>query len=243
MPRHPTIDQIFAGVQETTGLNRAGVMQKNRSPTTREARSLVVYLANRMTEQTLSSKELAAELGYQSHTSVLQLASTTRVQVVHDERFRKLADKAEACVRSLMGTPTGGEYPEDWPYIAKCVKDDAAWACVRCRHHHDPPSGHTLTVHHFDGNKSNCERWNLMALCQRCHLSVQARVDPRIPLMFEPATWAMPYIAGMYEAGEHSIPGPLYNLRAWTATHKAERGPWPAWAPRPLFPSETEGES
>ncbi|GAH88897.1 unnamed protein product, partial [marine sediment metagenome] len=27
-----------------------------------------------------------------------------------------------------------------------------------------------LTVHHLDGNKANCEDWNLAALCQRCHL-------------------------------------------------------------------------
>ena len=34
-----------------------------------------------------------------------------------------------------------------------------------------------LTVHHLDGNKWNCELWNLAVLCQRCHLRIQARVE------------------------------------------------------------------
>ena len=27
-----------------------------------------------------------------------------------------------------------GEYPEDWPAIAKAVKDESQWHCVRCLH-------------------------------------------------------------------------------------------------------------
>jgi hypothetical protein len=34
----------------------------------------------------------------------------------------------------------------------------------------------TLTVHHLDGDKSNCALWNLAVLCQQCHLQVQAKV-------------------------------------------------------------------
>lgn len=70
-----------------------------------------------------------------------------------------------------------GEYPQHWAQIAKLVKDEAEWKCERCGHPHDFDSKHVLTVHHLDGDKSNCERWNLAALCQRCHLSVQGRVD------------------------------------------------------------------
>lgn len=36
-----------------------------------------------------------------------------------------------------------------------------------------------LTVHHLDGDKLNCRWWNLAALCQRCHLSIQGRVNAR----------------------------------------------------------------
>lgn len=54
------------------------------------------------------------------------------------------------------------------------------------------------TVHHFDGNKANVAWWNLLALCQRCHLKTQARVDPQVPYMFEHSEWLKPYVAGFY---------------------------------------------
>lgn len=54
------------------------------------------------------------------------------------------------------------------------------------------------TVHHFDGNKANCAWYNLLALCQRCHLQIQCRVNPQQPYMFEHSAWAKPYVAGFY---------------------------------------------
>lgn len=55
-----------------------------------------------------------------------------------------------------------------------------------------------LTVHHLDGNKANDAWWNTLALCQRCHLTIQCRVDPNTPFFFEHSEWAKPYIAGFY---------------------------------------------
>lgn len=55
-----------------------------------------------------------------------------------------------------------------------------------------------LTVHHLDGNKSNCEWWNLLALCQRCHLQIQTRLNPEIPYFLEHSDWFKPYVAGFY---------------------------------------------
>jgi 5-methylcytosine-specific restriction endonuclease McrA len=97
-----------------------------------------------------------------------------------------------------MKLPIRGEYPEDWVEIAYAVKEEAGWRCIRCDHPDDRDSGHLLTVHHFDGNKSNCQWWNLLALCQRCHLSIQARVNPEQPYMFEHSDWLKPYVAGFY---------------------------------------------
>src|SRR5262245_38935432 len=68
------------------------------------------------------------------------------------------------------------EYPDNWPEIAYCIKAGAGWKCERCLHSNDVASGHVLTVHHLDGNKANCEDWNLAALCQRCHLTIQGRI-------------------------------------------------------------------
>jgi 5-methylcytosine-specific restriction endonuclease McrA len=64
-------------------------------------------------------------------------------------------------------------YPDNWPEIATKIKDAAGWECEHCGHDHSPETGHTLTVHHLDGDKANCTYENLVALCQRCHLHIQ----------------------------------------------------------------------
>lgn len=38
-----------------------------------------------------------------------------------------------------------------------------------------------LTVHHLNGDKADRRWWNLLALCQRCHLQVQGKVNPLRP--------------------------------------------------------------
>ena len=68
-------------------------------------------------------------------------------------------------------------YPDNWEEIARKVKNEAGWKCERCGHDHEPKAGYTLTVHHLDGDKTNCKRENLSALCQRCHLRLQGRID------------------------------------------------------------------
>ena len=88
-----------------------------------------------------------------------------------------------------------GPYPLIWRLIAQRVKSQAGWRCECCAHPHEtslrraecddrcahPSDGkrRTLTVHHLDMNPERCESWNLVALCQSCHLRVQTRVDWR----------------------------------------------------------------
>lgn len=98
----------------------------------------------------------------------------------------------------MMGRKSTGEYPANWPEISKAVKDAADWKCIRCKHPHDIFAGRMLTVHHLDLNKSNCAWWNLAALCQACHLSIQGRVVMERPFMFEHSEWFRPYVAGYY---------------------------------------------
>lgn len=93
-----------------------------------------------------------------------------------------------------------GEYPENWPEIAGMVKAKANWCCERCGKPHSRQDGFTLTVHHLDGNKSNNEDWNLAALCQRCHLSIQGKVNMFQFYMFEHSDWIKPHVAGMMKS-------------------------------------------
>jgi 5-methylcytosine-specific restriction endonuclease McrA len=55
-----------------------------------------------------------------------------------------------------------------------------------------------LTVHHLDGVKANCRWWNLAALCQRCHLTIQGRVKMERTWPWEHTDWFKPYVAGFY---------------------------------------------
>jgi hypothetical protein len=55
-----------------------------------------------------------------------------------------------------------------------------------------------LTVHHLDGDKGNCRWWNLCALCQRCHLEIQGKVQMDRRWLREHSPWFRPYVAGYY---------------------------------------------
>jgi hypothetical protein len=55
-----------------------------------------------------------------------------------------------------------------------------------------------LTVHHLDSDKANCRWWNLVALCQRCHLRMQRAVIMDREYHFEHSEWFKPYAAGFY---------------------------------------------
>ena len=93
-----------------------------------------------------------------------------------------------------------GEYPAGWKEFAAELKEQAGWKCVRCQHPHDPASGYTLTVHHLTMNKAEpfTHWWAFAALCQRCHLSIQAKVHMDRPWLFEHTDWFKPYAAGFF---------------------------------------------
>jgi hypothetical protein len=104
-----------------------------------------------------------------------------------------------------------GDYPPDWPEIAKQVKDEAGWKCRRCDHPHDPEAGYILTVHHLDMNPANNAWWNLVALDQRCHLHVQAKVVMERVWLFDHSEWFKPYAAGYY-AHLYGLPEDRYYV-------------------------------
>jgi len=95
------------------------------------------------------------------------------------------------------------DYPPNWQEIAQAVKDAAGWRCVRCGHVHEVSTGYVLTVHHLDRNPANVQPWNLAALCQRCHLYIQAVyvVGTNIEMFLIVEPWLAPYEAGRLGAG------------------------------------------
>lgn len=58
--------------------------------------------------------------------------------------------------------------------------------------------GLNFGIHHLDGNKENNRWWNLLPLCNSCHLTVQARVIPERPWLLTHSDWFKPYVAGFY---------------------------------------------
>jgi hypothetical protein len=83
----------------------------------------------------------------------------------------------------------------DWHYTDESIYKAGSFAAeafqVEARYR-------ILTVHHLDGNKLNCRWWNLCALCQRCHLTIQGRVKMHRPYFLEHSDWFKPYAAGFY---------------------------------------------
>jgi hypothetical protein len=58
-----------------------------------------------------------------------------------------------------------------------------------------------LTVHHLltgPVGKRNLKWWNLVSLCQRCHLNIQRRVDLVRPWPYSHSEWFKIYAAGWY---------------------------------------------
>jgi hypothetical protein len=88
------------------------------------------------------------------------------------------------------------DYNADGKEKRREARERAGNRCIRCGSPSVP--GKILTTHHFDGDKSNDTWWNLLALCQVCHLQVQGKVDPEIPFFLEHSEWLKPYVAGFY---------------------------------------------
>lgn len=58
-----------------------------------------------------------------------------------------------------------------------------------------------LTVHHLllgTDAKRDLRWWNLVALCQRCHLTIQGKVRMERVWPYEHTEWFKPYAAGWY---------------------------------------------
>jgi hypothetical protein len=127
--------------------------------------------------------------------------------------IRELA--GHRCVRCLHPYVCGVSRPEWSPCDEQCRHDGPircgaygefgtdvraeTFAAHReaCRAPHDARY-RVLTVHHLDGIKPNLRWWNLAALCQRCHLTIQGRVQMARIYPWPHSDWFKPYVAGWY---------------------------------------------
>lgn len=121
-----------------------------------------------------------------------------------------------------------GEYVENRKALHNAVRAEAQGRCIRCGHPDDAPAIRAspinnrehdrdarsacddrcthprdgkmriLTVHHLTGQKDDNRWWNLLALCQSCHLTIQGRVIPERPWLFDHSPWFVPYVCGFY---------------------------------------------
>ena len=63
-----------------------------------------------------------------------------------------------------------------------------------------------LTVHHLNERKFDLRWWNLAALCQRCHLTIQRKVTMETAYPWDHTSWFRPHAAAWYALkylGEH----------------------------------------
>lgn len=88
------------------------------------------------------------------------------------------------------------DYNPDGKLKRQQARERVGNICIRCGSPSVP--GRILTTHHFDGDKSNDAWWNLLPLCQSCHLHIQGKVDPETPFFLEHSEWLKPYVAGFY---------------------------------------------
>ena len=117
----------------------------------------------------------------------------------------RFLDNGEQLCTSLNSLKKyANEYPDNWDEIALRRKNEENWMCERCDHEHAPLIGYCITVHHLDGDKSNCEDWNLPVLCQRCHLHIQAKVDLYQLMLpgFEHSEWFKKHLDGFLKSIE-----------------------------------------
>lgn len=135
------------------------------------------------------------------------------------------ADAGERCVR--CGHPNGDtqrrrtafDEPGESAVKSLVPCDD------RCSHEQDGKM-RVLTVHHLDGDKANNRWWNLLALCQVCHLQVQAAVIPERPYMLPHTPWFRVYVAGFYAWYYGGVEVDRADAEANTDRYLAMGQPW-----------------
>uniref|UniRef100_A0A6H2A2S6 Putative homing endonuclease n=1 Tax=viral metagenome TaxID=1070528 RepID=A0A6H2A2S6_9ZZZZ len=81
-----------------------------------------------------------------------------------------------------MRPETKAAYPKNWREISLEIRGSRNYTCEGCGQYGSRP-GNPLTVHHIDYNPANNPPGNLLLLCAKCHLKVQAKHYPSLLLI------------------------------------------------------------
>lgn len=142
-----------------------------------------------------------------------------------------------------MASRFRGEYVADRKALHDSVRKAAGDRCIRCGHakgdrpeQRVPCDEHCthpcdgklriLTVHHLTGEKSDNRWWNLLALCQSCHLTIQGRVIPERPWLWQHSAWFRVYAAGFYASYYGGMDITRAEAEADTERYLAMGQPW-----------------
>lgn len=113
-------------------------------------------------------------------------------RVIEDETGNKGSGGKRVIVREMEDVDWNGDVLK-WRVFRLMLCTE------HCTHGGDPKL-RILTVHHLDGHKANNAWWNLLALCQVCHLQIQGKVIPEQPYLWPHSPWFVPYVCGFYAA-------------------------------------------
>lgn len=117
--------------------------------------------------------------------------STCDAACEHDGPWR-MRDWNIAAWRGAVAWVEADTLDVDWWQTTGCSSPDQAILQARWR---------ILTVHHLrlgDDAKRDLRWWNLVALCQRCHLQIQGKVRMEQIWPWPHSDWFKPYAAGWY---------------------------------------------
>lgn len=88
-------------------------------------------------------------------------------------------EQREEISKTLRGKagffPPKEDYPEDWEWLKKEIRERDGWRCVRCRIP-EVALPRKLSVHHINRDKSDSDWSNLVSLCNSCH--AKSEVNP-----------------------------------------------------------------